>query len=74
MWTQVAVLALQVTLTGKLIQRFGLGVGLAILPVATALVGLIFLGERLSGTQLLAYGLALAGVLLATAPGRRRQT
>lgn len=47
------------------------GVFMVFLPVATALVGLVFLGERLSGTQLLAYGLALAGVLLATAPGRR---
>ncbi|MBT2336592.1 MFS transporter [Variovorax paradoxus] len=40
MWTQVAVLLLQLTLTGKIIQRFGLGVALAILPVATA-VGFI---------------------------------
>lgn len=47
MWTQVAVLVLQVTLTGKLIQRFGLGVALAILPVATALgfVGLAIYGS-----------------------------
>ncbi|MBT2304671.1 MFS transporter [Variovorax paradoxus] len=37
MWTQVAVLLLQLTLTGKIIQRFGLGVALAILPVATAI-------------------------------------
>ncbi|MDH5821874.1 MFS transporter [Luteimonas sp. RD2P54] len=36
MWTQIAVLALQVTLTGRIIQRFGLGVALAVLPVATA--------------------------------------
>ena len=47
MWTQVAVLVLQVTLTGKLIQRFGLGVALAILPVATALgfIGLAIYGS-----------------------------
>ena len=47
MWTQVAVLALQVTLTGKLIQRFGLGVALAILPAATALgfIGLAIYGS-----------------------------
>jgi len=47
MWTQVAVLALQFTLTGKIIQRFGLGVTLAILPVATALgfVGLAIYGS-----------------------------
>ncbi|HEX2009313.1 MAG TPA: DMT family transporter [Roseateles sp.] len=47
------------------------GVFMVFLPIATALVGLLFLGERLSGTQLLAYGLALAGVLLATAPGKK---
>ncbi|MCD9033524.1 MFS transporter [Luteimonas sp. Y-2-2-4F] len=47
MWTQIAVLALQLTLTGKIIQRFGLGVALAILPVATALgfVGLAVYGS-----------------------------
>ncbi|SHJ54329.1 ATP:ADP antiporter, AAA family [Aureimonas altamirensis DSM 21988] len=47
MWTQVAVLGLQLTLTGKIIQRFGLGVALAILPVATALgfVGLAIYGS-----------------------------
>jgi len=47
MWTQVAVLALQLTLTGKLVQRFGLGVALAILPVATALgfIGLAIYGS-----------------------------
>ncbi len=47
MWTQVAVLFLQLTLTGKIIQRFGLGVALAILPVATALgfIGLAIFGS-----------------------------
>jgi AAA family ATP:ADP antiporter len=47
MWTQVAVLVLQLTLTGKIIQRFGLGVALAILPVATALgfIGLAIYGS-----------------------------
>ncbi|WP_286903256.1 NTP/NDP exchange transporter [Vreelandella sedimenti] len=47
MWTQVAVLILQLTLTGKIIQRFGLGVALAILPVATALgfIGLAIYGS-----------------------------
>lgn len=44
------------------------GVFMVFLPVATALVGLM-LGEQLSGGQALAYGLALAGVLLATLPG-----
>lgn len=47
MWTQVAVLFLQLTLTGKIIQRFGLGVALAILPLATALgfIGLAIYGS-----------------------------
>ncbi|PND36887.1 EamA family transporter [Paucibacter aquatile] len=47
------------------------GVFMVFLPVATALVGLL-LGEHLSGGQAWAYGLALAGVLLATLPGRRQ--
>ena len=37
MWTQIAVLVLQLSLTGQVIRRFGLGVALAALPVATAL-------------------------------------
>lgn len=47
MWTQVVVLFLQLTLTGKIIQRFGLGVALAILPIATALgfIGLAIFGS-----------------------------
>lgn len=47
MWTQVAVLVLQLALTGRLIQRFGLGVALAMLPLATALgfVGLAVYGS-----------------------------
>ena len=40
------------------------GVFIVFLPVTTALVGLL-LGESMSSTQVLAYGLALAGVLLA---------
>jgi ATP:ADP antiporter, AAA family len=47
MWTQVAVLVLQLTLTGKIIRRFGLGVALAVLPVATAIgfIGLAVYGS-----------------------------
>jgi len=37
MWTQIAVLALQLTFTGHIVKRFGLGVTLAILPAATAI-------------------------------------
>ena len=47
MWTQVAVLVLQLTLTGKIIKRFGLGIALAILPLATAIgfIGLAIYGS-----------------------------
>ncbi|MDX3925813.1 MAG: MFS transporter [Shinella sp.] len=47
MWTQVAVLILQLTLTGKIIKRLGLGVTLAILPAATAIgfIGLAIYGS-----------------------------
>ncbi len=47
MWTQLVVLVLQLTLTGQVIKRFGLGVALAILPVATAIgfVGLAIYGS-----------------------------
>jgi drug/metabolite transporter (DMT)-like permease len=47
------------------------GVFTVLLPVSAAAVGVIFLGERFDLLQLLAFGLALAGVVLATWPGRR---
>ena len=46
------------------------GVFTVLLPISAALVGVLALGERLAGLQLLAFGLALAGVLLATLPSR----
>jgi len=46
------------------------GVFMVFLPVSTALVGLVFLGERMHATQLVAYALALGGVMLATWPAR----
>ncbi|HUD42038.1 MAG TPA: MFS transporter [Dokdonella sp.] len=47
LWTQVAVLVLQLSLTGKLIQRFGFGWALALLPIATAagFIGLAVYGS-----------------------------
>ncbi|NZA26000.1 MFS transporter [Luteimonas sp. SJ-92] len=47
MWTQIAVLALQVTLTGHIIKRFGLAFALAALPIATAIgfIGLAIYGS-----------------------------
>lgn len=46
------------------------GVFTVMLPVAAAVVGVFALGESLGGLQLLAFVLALAGVLLATLPSR----
>lgn len=46
------------------------GVFTVMLPVSAALVGVFALGEALGGLQLLAFVLALAGVLLATLPSR----
>lgn len=49
MWTQIAVLVLQLTLTGPVIRRFGLVVALAILPAVTAIgfIGLAIFGSIL---------------------------
>jgi drug/metabolite transporter (DMT)-like permease len=46
------------------------GVFTVMLPISAALVGVGVLGERLSTLQVLAFGLCLAGVVLATLPGR----
>jgi drug/metabolite transporter (DMT)-like permease len=46
------------------------GVFTVLLPVSAAAVGVIFLGERFSTAQAAAFALALAGVVLATWPGR----
>jgi drug/metabolite transporter (DMT)-like permease len=46
------------------------GVFTVLLPVSAAAVGVIVLGEKLNGTQIGAFAIALAGVVLATLPGR----
>ncbi|MEP6825360.1 MAG: DMT family transporter [Ramlibacter sp.] len=46
------------------------GVFTVMLPVSAALVGVLVLGEQVAGAQLLAFALALAGLLLATLPVR----
>jgi drug/metabolite transporter (DMT)-like permease len=46
------------------------GVFTVMLPVSAALVGVLVLGEQLGGVQLLAFAIALVGVLLATLPGK----
>ena len=45
------------------------GVFTVMLPISAAIVGVLVLGEPLGGMQLVAFGLALAGVVLATLPG-----
>jgi len=47
------------------------GVFTVMLPVSAALVGVLVLGESLSSMQLMAFGMALLGVVLATWPARR---
>lgn len=48
------------------------GVFTVMLPVSAALVGVLVLGESLSGPQLAAFAVALVGIVLATLPVRRR--
>jgi drug/metabolite transporter (DMT)-like permease len=46
------------------------GVFAVLLPISAAAVGVLVLGETLNPTQIGAFGIALAGVVLATLPGR----
>ncbi|WP_052452163.1 DMT family transporter [Noviherbaspirillum autotrophicum] len=46
------------------------GVFTVMLPVSAALVGVVVLGETLTGIQMAAFAVSLAGVLLATVPTR----
>lgn len=46
------------------------GVFTVMLPISTALVGVLVLGESLSTIQLAAFAVALAGMLLVTVPGK----
>lgn len=48
------------------------GIFTVMLPITAAAVGIVFLGERMNAVQLLAFGLALTGLLLATWPERAR--
>ncbi|SDP08949.1 Threonine/homoserine efflux transporter RhtA [Paracidovorax cattleyae] len=48
------------------------GVFTVMLPVSAALVGVVVLGERFTPLQLVAFGIAVASVVLATLPGHRR--
>ena len=46
------------------------GVFTVLLPVSAALVGVLALGERFTTMQFVAFGIALASVVLATMPAR----
>ena len=46
------------------------GIFTVLLPISAALTGMLALGERISGMQLLAFAIALASVLIATWPER----
>lgn len=46
------------------------GLFTVMLPISAALVGVFALGETLRGVQLLAFGIAMIGVVLATLPAR----
>ncbi len=47
------------------------GVFTVMLPITSALVGVLVLGESLRGVQVLAFAIALLGLVLATLPARR---
>ncbi len=49
------------------------GVFTVMLPVSAALVGVLVLGETLTGIQMIAFAVSLAGILLATMPQRRAE-
>ena len=57
----------------KVIPASQAGVFTVFLPVSAALVGVFALGEQLSALQLLALGIALCGVVLATSPPEKQQ-
>lgn len=49
------------------------GVFTVMLPVSAAAIGVLFMGERLTPLQLMAFGIALLGLVLATLPSRDRR-
>ena len=56
----------------KTIPASQAGVFTVFLPISAAAVGVVFLGESLSGLQALAFGVTLLGVVLATLPTRKQ--
>ena len=55
----------------KTISASRAGVFTVFLPVSAAAVGVVFLGESLTPLQMLAFGVALLGVMLATLPSKK---
>ena len=69
-----SVITVWLWMTGlKHVPASAAGIFTVLLPVSAAAVGVLFLGERFSPAQGAAFGLALAGVVLATWPGRASQ-
>ena len=79
LWTLLVVYALAASIWTVWLWMTGLrgvpasqaGVFTVMLPVSAALVGVVVLGESLSTPQIVAFALALLGVVLATWPARR---
>jgi drug/metabolite transporter (DMT)-like permease len=64
-----SMLSVWLWMTGlKTVPAAKAGVFTVMLPVAAAAVGVLLLGERMGGMQILAFGIALVGVVLATLP------
>jgi drug/metabolite transporter (DMT)-like permease len=55
----------------KHVQASSAGVFTVLLPVSAAAVGVVFLGEQISGLQAAAFALALVGVVMSTWPARQ---
>lgn len=50
------------------------GVFTVMLPVSAATMGVLFMGERLTGLQFMAFGIAMLGLVLVTLPGKEKPT
>ena len=55
----------------KVVPASRAGVFTVMLPLSAAAIGVLFMGEHLSSMQMLAFGIALLGLVLATLPGRK---
>lgn len=54
----------------KVVPASQAGVFTVMLPISAAAIGVLFMGERLTPLQGVAFGIALLGLVLATLPGR----